>query len=109
MVPILDSAIRNRLTQEVLGIMLADNTKAWELTSEGRYERVQLRPGETPVRSQTKFTELAREKVREFEATTGRLQVARAARFSNPLMGQDDRRPRKKKRQESSPGGKWRM
>jgi polyphosphate kinase len=110
MVPVLDPQLRARVTQEVLGTMLADNVKAWELAPDGRYTRVEPAPGETPVRSQARFIELTRERLREAEAH-GRFQLARA-RLMNPLMqgnGQD--RPRRKRRAEATSGpvsSRWR-
>ncbi|HEU4405180.1 MAG TPA: polyphosphate kinase 1 [Polyangiaceae bacterium] len=99
MVPVLDPAIRARVTQEVLGFMLADNVKAWSLNPDGRYARVEPAPGEAPLRSQARFVELARERLREAEAN-GRFQLARA-RLMNPLMqGGNPDRPRKKRRAE---------
>jgi polyphosphate kinase len=101
MVPVLDPALRTRLTQEILGTMLSDNVKAWELKPDGRYVRVEPAPGEPLVRSQARFIELTRERLREAEAH-GRFQLARA-RLMNPLMqGGGNDRPRRKRRAESS-------
>ncbi|MCU0682756.1 MAG: polyphosphate kinase 1 [Polyangiaceae bacterium] len=110
MVPVLDPQLRARVTQEVLSTMLADNVKAWELAPDGRYTRVEPAPGEPLVRSQARFIELTRERLREAEAH-GRFQLARA-RLMNPLMqgnGQD--RPRRKRRAEATSGpvsSRWR-
>jgi polyphosphate kinase len=68
MFPVEDEALRDRLVNEVLGTMLADNTKAWRLQADGSYERSTA--GEQPAcRSQYRFMELAREKVQAVENT----------------------------------------
>src|SRR6185369_9249868 len=61
MFPIEDEGLRDRLVNEVLATMLGDNVKAWRLQPDGYYQR--LGTGEaTPMRSQGRFIELAREK-----------------------------------------------
>jgi polyphosphate kinase len=69
MIPILDPAIKTRLINEVLGISRSDNTKSWILRSDGTYARITPAPGEAPIRSQSRFIELARERVRVAEAS----------------------------------------
>ncbi|MFN2441315.1 MAG: polyphosphate kinase 1 [Thermoanaerobaculia bacterium] len=54
--PILDPGIRKRLTDEILAIGMADDTKGWRLLPDGRYER---RTGGR-IRSQEKLIEIAR-------------------------------------------------
>jgi polyphosphate kinase len=56
--PILDPVLRERVDKHILGVILADNVKAWELHSDGTY--VRKTPGSKPLRSQEKFIELAR-------------------------------------------------
>jgi polyphosphate kinase len=60
MFPIEDESLRERLVNEVLATMLADNAKAWHLGPDGAYQRVAR--GEQVVRSQLRFVELARER-----------------------------------------------
>jgi len=77
MVPIVDPDIKNRLMNEIIGISRADNVKSWNLRPDGSYARVSPAAGETPLRSQSRFIELARERVKEGEAhirTSGRYQ-----------------------------------
>jgi polyphosphate kinase len=62
MFPVDDEDLRDRVVGEILGIALADNVKARRLLADGTYERVRAEPGATPVRSQYRFMELAREK-----------------------------------------------
>ena len=77
MVPILDPDIKNRLMNEILALSRADNVKSWNLGSDGGYTRVTPAPGEVAVRAQSRFMELARERVKEGEAhirSSGRYQ-----------------------------------
>ena len=60
MFPVEDPALRARITGEILGTQLADNVRARELRRDGTYERIAPAPGETPLRSQHRFVELAR-------------------------------------------------
>jgi polyphosphate kinase len=57
--PVEQPDLRTRLIDELLAISLADNVKARILLPDGRYVRVQPRPGEPLVRSQQRFLELA--------------------------------------------------
>lgn len=49
---ILDPRVARRIQAEALDNYLADNTNAWMLQSDGRYERVQPAPGEPPHSAQ---------------------------------------------------------
>ena len=60
MFPIEDPVLRARILDEILGTTLADNTRARLLRRDGSYERLTPAPGETPLRSQQRFIELAR-------------------------------------------------
>jgi polyphosphate kinase len=62
MFPIEDPGLKERVIKEILGISLSDNVKAKRLSADGRYDR--LRPGDkvSPLRSQYRFMDLAREK-----------------------------------------------
>ncbi|HEY3914201.1 MAG TPA: polyphosphate kinase 1 [Verrucomicrobiae bacterium] len=53
--PIEDPRLRRRLKDELLAIPLADTVKAWELQSDGQYQRVKGRG----VRSQDEFVKIA--------------------------------------------------
>jgi polyphosphate kinase len=59
--PIEDEGLRDRVTDEILGIALADNVKARILRPDGSYTRAEP-GGKPPLRSQYRFMELAREK-----------------------------------------------
>jgi polyphosphate kinase len=69
MFPVLDEALKQRMIDEVLGLMRSDTAKGWLLTADGRYER--FRERESGIRSQQRFMELARERAREQEPIRG--------------------------------------
>ena len=66
MFPILDKRLRKRVTA-ILETMRTDNQQAWDLGPDGRYVR-RSPDGEEPVRSQSVFMEMARERARESPA-----------------------------------------
>ena len=70
--PVEQADLKARVIDEVLRLTLADNVKARELQPDGTYRRVRPAPGESAVRSQEKFLDLA-------EQATARLQAAQAA------------------------------
>jgi polyphosphate kinase len=57
--PIEDGLIVDRIVREILGVTLADNTKARMLGIDGTYRRVHAGRGEPARRSQLEFMELA--------------------------------------------------
>ena len=73
MIPVEDVALRTRLG-EILQVQLSDNVKAWALRADGKYERLQPKQGASLVRSQARFMELTRDRVKsaEAQATQGR-------------------------------------
>jgi polyphosphate kinase len=58
--PIEDGVLRERLISEMLGVPLADNTKARLLHADGSYELIKRKAGEPARRSQFDFIEIAR-------------------------------------------------
>jgi polyphosphate kinase len=62
MFPVDDEDLRDRVVDEILAITLADNVKARRLLADGTYVRVRPEGDATPLRSQYRFMELAREK-----------------------------------------------
>ena len=67
--PVLDSEIYRYIQEVIIPVSLGDTVKARILTPEGKWKRHRLSPsrkGETPIRSQFLFEELA---VREYEGT----------------------------------------
>jgi polyphosphate kinase len=104
MVPIIDPDIKNRLITEVLNLSRADNVKSWALRSDGSYARITPAPGETALRAQSRFIELARERVKEGEAhirASGRyqfVQVHPAAKSGAP----EERRRRQTEKRNST-------
>ncbi|HSQ63231.1 MAG TPA: polyphosphate kinase 1 [Polyangiaceae bacterium] len=80
MVPIEDEDIKTRLI-EILDIQLADTAKSWRLRSDGSYERISPAAGLAPLRSQQRFIEMTRDKVKTADAagrSPGRFHLARA-------------------------------
>jgi polyphosphate kinase len=58
--PVDDPRLKSRIASELLPVCLADNVKTRRLLSDGTYERVSPEAGESAVRSQMLFHELAR-------------------------------------------------
>ena len=56
--PVTDPDLTGRL-QEILDVMLADNTQAWELLEEGAWQRRQPAEGERRLATQRRLRELA--------------------------------------------------
>ena len=101
MVPIVDPDIKNRLMNEIIAISRADNVKTWTLRSDGSYARVTAAPGETPIRAQSRFIELARERVKEGEAkirTSGRYQFVQVHPAAKSGAPEERRRRQTEKR-----------
>jgi polyphosphate kinase len=67
MVPVEDATLRARLI-EILTISVNDNVKSWRLGSDGSYARVVARPGAPLLRSQARFIEATRDKLKGAEA-----------------------------------------
>ncbi|HEY2517617.1 MAG TPA: polyphosphate kinase 1 [Polyangiaceae bacterium] len=91
MVPIEDAALRTRL-QEILLLQLSDTVKSWKLQADGKYVRVQAKPGQPPVRCQQRFIEVTRDKVKVGEAAgrpSTRFHLSPAA----PTIGYDGSTP----------------
>ncbi|WP_438027315.1 polyphosphate kinase 1 [Sorangium sp. So ce233] len=63
MVPIIEPAIRARV-EDMLNMVTSDTAKTWELASDGSYHKLQVPSGVAPLRSQQRFIELARERVK---------------------------------------------
>jgi polyphosphate kinase len=92
MFPVVDDALKARLSKEILGTMREDTAKSWRLLANGRYERLNE---VTPLRSQQRFMEIARERARENEALLG---LSKAAVSPTPRALDKLRRGATKKR-----------
>ncbi|HEY6458772.1 MAG TPA: polyphosphate kinase 1, partial [Polyangiaceae bacterium] len=79
MIPVEDATLKARLI-EILQVQLQDNVKAWSLRADGKYERVQPKAGAPAVRSQARFIEMTRDRVKAAE------QSATSARFSMGVL-----------------------
>jgi polyphosphate kinase len=102
MIPIDDPALRARLF-EILEIQVADNTKSWSLTPDGKYERIQPKSGQPPVRAQARLIEMTRDRLKAAEAgvTSGRFSLSRLAgsRGKADEKSGDGRRTRREARE----------
>jgi polyphosphate kinase len=100
MIPIEDPAIRARLV-DILQTQLADNVKSWDLRPDGKYERVQPKPGAPAIRSQAKFIEATRDRVKAAEAnvSSGRYYLALAVQRQRVDGKGDGRRTRRDQRE----------
>jgi polyphosphate kinase len=99
MFPVEDQAMRARLI-DILGIQVNDNVKSWSLKSDGSYVRTLAKPAAAMVRSQQRFIELTRDKVKGAEtsaAVTGRFYLQRAVTPGQPGARPGRRRERRGK------------
>ena len=99
MVPIEEPALRTRLI-EILSVIVSDNVKAWSLKSDGTYQRVQPKSHAPVVRSQQRFIELTRDKVKVAEAAarpSSRFHMTSTAQKS-PLEGKVPKTTRRRHR-----------
>jgi polyphosphate kinase len=60
--PIKDGVLRERIREELLQVPLRDNVKCSWMRADGSYRHQSPKAGETPVRSQTEFMRLARQR-----------------------------------------------
>jgi polyphosphate kinase len=101
MVPIEDPAIRARLI-DILTVQWSDNVKAWVLGPHGKYTRTQPKPGAPLVRSQQKFIEQTRDKVKVADQAArplSRFHMNPSAQKS-PLEGKVPRAHRRRPRRD---------
>ncbi len=73
-VPVEDDTLRGRIMNQILAAQLADNTKAWQLDSEGGYAQVARAEGEAKRDSQSEFMALA---LGEVKATRKKPRIVR--------------------------------
>jgi polyphosphate kinase len=103
MVPVEDATLRARLI-EILAISVNDNVKSWRLTSDGSYARVQARSGAPLLRSQARFIEATRDKLKGAEAAgavSGRFHLMHARPNLDASSRQPTRRRESRKGKES--------
>jgi polyphosphate kinase len=74
MTPVLDPKVKDRV-RDVMDVAFSDDAKSWELGADGTYERVRPADPGRPSRSQQRFIEIGRERVKAAEA------AARSGRF----------------------------
>jgi len=95
LVPMLDPAVAQR-AEDILKLLRSDNTKTWELASDGSYSRTALQQG-PQVRAQAKFIELARERTRADPHRSGRFHILQLP-TSEPQDGERKHKNGKKKK-----------
>ena len=94
--PIQDDTIKQRIINDILRLVLADNVKARELKADGTYRRRTPSEGEAPVRSQVALQLLAREASREkkSDARPKLVPVVRRRPDTDPAPGSGRARSR---------------
>lgn len=94
--PVQDDALKLRIVNDILRLVLADNVKARELQSDGTYRRRTAADGEPSVRSQVALTLLAREAAREkkADARPALVPVVRRRPDTDPAPGSGRARSR---------------
>jgi hypothetical protein len=62
---------------DILQIQCADNVKSWALRPDGKYERVSAKAGSAIVRSQARFIEMTRDRLKAADgvATSRRVHL----------------------------------
>jgi polyphosphate kinase len=79
--PILDQRLKKRVVDEGLRKYLDDNSQAWEMDAEGRYERAKPGKGEAPRTAQIELLqELASALQPEPESAAERMRPRRKAK-----------------------------
>ena len=97
--PIEDPQLKDRIIREIFPVSLADNVKARILHADGSYSRLETGAGQSPLRSQVMFQELARHSTEE-----GREMVERSPATVGNLDGNTRRDASPRSR--SSAGGR---
>jgi polyphosphate kinase len=84
--PIEDGNLRERVIKDILGTVLADNTKAWILRGDGTYERTRPAAGSKARRSQIEFLAMAdAEGSSRPKSIDGKTRFARVRLARSPL------------------------
>ncbi|MDP9151597.1 MAG: polyphosphate kinase 1 [Myxococcota bacterium] len=98
MLPIDDPLLKARLI-EMMQLQIADNVKSWLLKTDGKYERVQPRPGAPLVRAQAKLIEMTRDRIKsaDMAATGGRFNLLSTRKLDG--KGAETRRVRRDPRE----------
>lgn len=99
MVPIEDGTLRTRLV-EALQLSASDNMKSWALNADGQYQRVEPAPNAPHVRSQQRFIDMTRDRVKVADAAArpaSRFHAAPTAQKS-PLEGKVPKTTRRRRK-----------
>ena len=84
--PIVDPTIHHRITDEILAIQLADNTKSHSLLPDGSYELTALKAGEKPVNAQQEFMKIALQPPNRKAAPSNKRRTARRRPSASSLV-----------------------
>ena len=84
--PIVDPTIHHRITDEILAIQLADNTKSHSLLPDGSYELSALKAGEKPVNAQQEFMKIALQPPNRKSAPSNKRRTARRRPSASSLV-----------------------
>jgi polyphosphate kinase len=98
MLPVEDPILRGRLI-DILNVSVNDNVKSWTLGSDGTYTRTQPKTGAPLLRSQARFIELTKDKVKVAEAAarpSSRFHMTPTAQRS-PLEGKVPKAQRRRR------------
>ena len=93
--PIEDGVLRERVTNQILALTLADNAKARFLQPDGSYQRARLTPHDTPHRSQAEFIKIAAENVYGHRPVVGNISYPQVKLAPSPFATRQ-RRPGRK-------------
>jgi polyphosphate kinase len=97
MIPVEDPLIRARLI-EILQLQIDDDVKNWALRRDGTYERVPARPGLPPLRSQARFIEMTRDRVKTAEAAASSARFHHNDSFSSDTSKLQGKSPEARRR-----------
>ncbi|MGK3966492.1 polyphosphate kinase 1 [Sorangium sp. So ce118] len=99
MIPMIEPTIRARV-DDMLNTATSDTAKTWELASDGSYHKLQVPPGTPALRSQQRFVELARERVKLSDPLArggGRFHILRMPASSSDSESRHRKAAKKKK------------
>jgi polyphosphate kinase len=90
--PIEDGNLRERIISEILGVTLADNTRARFLQPDGTYQAAKPARGQKPIRSQFEFIALARASDQaQTKSAASPTRFPKVRLRASPTAGQVDR------------------
>jgi polyphosphate kinase len=97
--PVIDEGLRRRVIDEILQTMQVDTAKGWILDATGSYERARPEKDASPLRSQHRFMELARERARDDKTVSQKLTLAPAVSAQQTMEKLRKRGSKKRRKQ----------